>query len=65
MLCSLATKMTADTIKVINDLEKDLGKTLLAFQCHNLKPSELSARELQKIREIESRLGISIVAVDL
>lgn len=64
MLCSLATKMTADTIKVITDLERDMGKTLLAFQCHNLKPSELNESELQKIMEIESRLGISIVAVD-
>lgn len=64
MLCSLATEMTADTIKAITDLEKELGKTLLAFQCHNLKPSKLNASELQKIRDTENRLGISIVAVD-
>ncbi len=64
MMCSLATKVNEDTIKAINDLETELGKTLLAFQCHDLKPSELSARELEKIRQIENELGVSLVAVD-
>jgi hypothetical protein len=64
MLCSLATKVSDETVAKINALEKDLGKTLLAFQCHNLKPSELSESELQRIRKIESELGISLVAVD-
>lgn len=64
MLCSLATQVTADTIAAINALENDLGKTLLAFQCHNLKPSELSEAELKKIQEVEAQLGISLVAVE-
>lgn len=64
MLCSLATKVSATTIETINALEKDLGKTLLAYQCHSLKPAELSAQELRKIQEIEAQLGISLVAVD-
>jgi hypothetical protein len=64
MLCSLATKVNDEAIDAINTLEKDLGKTLLAFQCHDLKPSELSAAELQRIKEVETKLGISLVAVD-
>ena len=64
MMCSLATKVTEESIKAINALEKDLGKTLLAFQCHDLKPSELSAQELEKIRKIETELGVALVAVD-
>ena len=64
MLCSLATKITAETIDVINELENKLGKTLLAFQCHDLKPSELSEDQLQRLRETEAELGISLVAVD-
>ena len=64
MLCSIATRVTAETIKDVNDLEMDLGKTVLAFQCHNLKTSELSEIELKKIKEVEDRLGISLVAVD-
>jgi len=64
MLCSLATKVTDETIATISDLEKDLGKTLLAFQCHNLKPSDLSEAELHRIRDVETKLGVSLVAVD-
>ncbi len=64
MLCSLDTQMTPETHKQISALEQDLGRTLLAFRCHNLKPSELSDSELQKIREVESSLGLSLVAVD-
>ena len=64
MLCSIATKITEEAIDVINDLEKDLGKTLLAFQCHDLSPSDLSEEELQKLRETEAALGISLVAVE-
>ncbi|MDJ0669292.1 MAG: hypothetical protein QNJ61_18565 [Desulfobacterales bacterium] len=64
MLCSLATKVTDEAVATINTLEKDLGKTLLAFQCHNLKPSELSEDELERIRKVESELGVSLVAVD-
>jgi hypothetical protein len=64
MLCSLDTKVTEDTIATINALEKDLGRTLLAFRCHDLKPSTLSAAELKKIQEVEAELGISLVAVE-
>lgn len=64
MLCSIATKVTEDTIDTINALEKELGKTLLAFQCHDLKPSDLDEAELRRIQDVESRLGISLVAVD-
>ena len=64
MLCSLATKVSDETVAAINTLERDLGKTLLAFQCHNLKPSDLSEAELQRIKEVESKLGVSLVAVE-
>ncbi len=56
--------MTPETHKQISALEQELGRTLLAFRCHNLKPSELSERELQKIKEVEANLGLSLVAVD-
>lgn len=64
MLCSLSTKVTEDTMATITDLEKDLGKTLLAFQCHSLKPSDLSESQLQRIKAAETKLGVSLVAVD-
>ncbi len=64
MICSLATKITAETIDAINALEKKLGKTLLAFQCHDLKPSELSDDQVRILKQTEGKLGISLVAVD-
>ena len=64
MLCSLDTQMTPETHKQISALEQELGRTLLAFRCHKLKPSELSEGELQKIKEVEANLGLSLVAVD-
>lgn len=64
MLCSLANDINAETLKKITDLEKDLGKTLLAFKCHDLNPSLLKSDELAKIEAVEKQLGISIVAVD-
>jgi len=64
MLCSLATKVTDETIATINALEKDLGKTILAFRCHNFKPSDLGDAELKRIQEVEAKLGVSLVAVD-
>ena len=64
MLCSLDTRVGESALKAINDLEKDLGKTLLAFRCHSLKPSSLNADQLVKLQAVENRLGVSLVAVD-
>jgi len=64
MLCSLANGINDATLKTITDLEKDLGTTLLAFKCHDLKPSTLNAGQLEKIQKIEKALGVSLVAVE-
>jgi len=37
---------------------------LLAFSCHSAKPSVLDKKKLEKIKSAESRLGLSLVAVD-
>jgi hypothetical protein len=65
MLCSIATNIDASTLQTISDLEKGLGKTLLAFKCHDLKPSMLSAEELGKVQDVEKKLGFSLVAVEV
>ena len=64
MLCSLATNVDNTTLETITDLEKNLGKTLLAFKCHDLKPSMLSVDQVSKIQEVEAKLGVSLIAVD-
>lgn len=63
MICSIANNVNDTTLKAITDLEKDLGKTLLAFSCHNLNASKLNAEELKKIQDTEKKLGVSLVAV--
>ena len=64
MLCSIARNVDDSKLQAITDLEKDLNKTLLAFQCHDLNPSALSDGELKKVQEVEAKLGVSLVAVD-
>ena len=64
MLCSLSNKLNEDSLKLIQNLEKEIGKALLAFNCHDIKPSNLSEKELSKIRKLENDLSISLVAVD-
>jgi hypothetical protein len=64
MLCSLSTKLDETGLGAITALEKQLGKTLLAFSCHPLEPAEISKEQLAKIQEVESKLGISLVAVN-
>jgi hypothetical protein len=62
MLCSLSKVESLD-LDAIQGLEKDLGKTLLAFSCHDLKPAEIKDEELSKINELENKLGVVLVAV--
>jgi hypothetical protein len=64
MLCSLSTNVNDSTLQTISDLEKKLGKTLLAFNCHDLKPSSLTDDELNEIQYAENKLGVSLVAVE-
>lgn len=64
MLCSIANNISDETLQAINNLEKDLGKTLLAFSCHDLNPSQLSSEEIKKVEEVEKKLGVSLVAVE-
>jgi len=64
MLSSLSTKLDEKTITTIKNLEKDLGKTLLAFSCHSLNPAEVSREQLAKIQKVEKELGVSLVAIN-
>ncbi len=65
MLCSLATKIGKEELEEITNLERELGKTILAFKCQSeAKPAELSKPELKRIKEIEDKLGLALVAVE-
>ena len=63
MLCSL-TKLSENDLKEINALESQLKKPLLAFACHDIRPAQLSDDEMERVQKLESKLGISLVAVE-
>ena len=62
MLCSLAS-LDKEKVEAIQALEKKMGKTVLAFSCRDLKADILKDDEIAQIKEAESRLGLSLVAV--
>jgi len=62
MLCSYSKAESID-LEAIQGLEKDLGKTLLAFSCQDIKSAEIKDEELARINELEKKLGVVLVAV--
>jgi|UniRef100_A0A7C3ZAH7 hypothetical protein len=64
MLCSLSTKLGPEELKAIKALEGELGTPVLAFSCRpDLKPAAVTGDQLNKIQALESKLGLSLVAV--
>ncbi|QTA93905.1 hypothetical protein [Desulfonema magnum] len=63
MLCSFAT-LENDKVDEIKALEKEIGKTMVAFSCHDVKATQLSEDELAKIKKLEDKMGLSLVAVN-
>jgi hypothetical protein len=62
MMCNLSALKSEELLR-INELEKELGTPLLAFSCRELKPGEVSQDQLEKIKALETQLGMSLVAV--
>ena len=62
MLCSLS-QLDKEKITSIESAEKKLGKTLLAFSCHDTPPAKLTEEEVALVKETEKKLGICLVAV--
>ena len=63
MLCSLSNLKEQD-LEQIRTLESELGRPLLAFSCHETKPAVLDEGALQKIQEVENKIGFALVAVE-
>lgn len=64
MLCSLATKLDQAELELVSRLEKKVGHPLLAFSCHPVDPARIDDEQLAKIKDLESKLGVSLVAVN-
>lgn len=63
VLCSIATKLGEQELGEIEALEHELDMTILAFSCHPVDPADTDESQLGRIREVEGRLGVSLVAV--
>ncbi|QVL36045.1 hypothetical protein [Aminirod propionatiphilus] len=61
MICSYAG-MEGKKLEALQSAEKDLGRTLLAFSCQDLKPAPLSEEQLEHIKALEKELGVVVVA---
>ena len=63
MLCSLATKLDTGQIAEIETLAKDMGTPILAFACHQMDAAPIDAAQIDRIKALEDKLGVALVAV--
>ena len=64
MMCDLG-KLDKRELDEVASLENELGKTILAFRCYaEVNPAQLTDGELDRIREVENKLKLSLVAVE-
>jgi hypothetical protein len=62
MLCNLS-KLDEAKLQEIRTVEQKVGKTLLAYNCYNVSPADLSSDEISQITEAEKKLGVVLIAV--
>ena len=62
MLCSFST-LDNTNLEAIQDLEKEIGKMLLSFSCHDISPAVIDDEALSKVSKLEKKLGVVLVAV--
>lgn len=62
MYCTLSGLQEHD-IKQVQSLENELDQRLLAFSCHDIQPAPLGDDKLTKIKDLEKKLGIVLLAV--
>ena len=62
MYCTLSGLNKQD-IEQVQSLESELGQRLLAFSCHDIQPASLGDDTLTKIKNLENKLGIVLLAV--
>jgi hypothetical protein len=63
MLCSLATKLDQGQLAEISSLENEIGVPILAFACHPMDPASIDTAQVDRLKELEDKLGVALVAV--
>jgi len=63
MLCSLTTKLDQGQIAEIESLARDLGTPILAYSCYQADAAPIDEVQISRIKELEGKLGVALVAV--
>ncbi len=62
MLYALS-KLDSDNLKVIQDLEKEIGSALIAVSGVNVQSAALADDKVRRLQSLEEKLGVVLVAV--
>ena len=62
MICSISSLQPAQLTRIQN-LEKELGQTLLAISFQNVEVASPEEEAIRKIQEAEKELGVVLLAV--
>ncbi|MFP4630433.1 MAG: hypothetical protein ACLFMQ_06870 [Desulfohalobiaceae bacterium] len=64
MLCAISPKMSEQDLSTIQSLEQELGRPVLALACQQTPPAQLTAEQVQKLQDMENKLGMTLLAVE-
>jgi len=62
VICSYPS-LDKEKLDSLQHLEKELGRTFLAYSCQQMEPAQLKPEELARIQSLEKDLGVVIVAL--
>jgi hypothetical protein len=57
------SKLDDAAVKTVQDLEKKMGVTIVAFTGQDVKTTDLSEADMKQVQETEAKLGVTLVAV--
>ncbi|HDJ29194.1 MAG TPA: hypothetical protein ENF28_08110 [Proteobacteria bacterium] len=57
------SKIGKQQLETIDQLEKELGTTILAFSCNDVLAAQLSKEQLGRLQALEQEIGVSLIAL--
>ena len=58
------SKLSKENMDAVSAAEGKLGVTLIAFSDENIKYAELNDDAVKEVKELEKKLGLSLVALE-
>lgn len=59
------SKLNSNNVKAVEDLEKKLGITLVAFSNDDTTFAELDDAGMKEVKALEDELGVSLIALKM